>query len=134
MAIKDNRKAESPKPKTEAPESEAKSHKPTFGEAAEKPEKTEPAGDPATDKKSPDEHKTLSEESKPNLQAWVDEQAFQPNPDEFQKNIHNPTTENLTASPYAQPKTIDPMTGQVHYAGDKAVLQGGIDKSAEEPE
>jgi len=112
--------------KTNPPEHEAQSHKPTFGSAAEKPgtEQREPEGDPTTTEKEARDHDT-NEMTKETLQQLQDEQAEQINPDEVQKQSHQPTTEDATVSPSNRPVTVDPDTGQIHYSGDEAPLPGG---------
>lgn len=103
-------------PKTEAPESEAQSHKPTFGESAEKPEKTEPEGDPTTPQTVDERLEELVREQKASQQN---------DPDRVQRESHINTTEDVLSPPKSRPHTIDPMTGQIHYAGDVAPLPGG---------
>lgn len=112
--------------KTNPPEHEAQSHKPTFGEAAEKPgtEQSEPQGDPTTTEKEAEDHE-VDGLTKENLQRLQDEQERQINPDEAQKQSHQPTTEDATASPSVRPVTVDPKTGQAHYVGEEAPLPGG---------
>lgn len=112
--------------KTQAPKSEAKSHKPTFGDAAEKPgtEQKEPEGDPTTSEHDAENHDT-NDLTKANLQREQDQQANQIDPDQHQRDIHQPTTQDVLADPISRPKTIDPETGQVHYVGEAAALNGG---------
>lgn len=131
--------------KTNPPKSEAQSHKPTFGGAAEKPgtEQREPEADPSIPTKTQeasDRKKDGVEDSKPftakesddassevkdKLESLRLEQTKQQNPDQYQKDIHQPTTQDVLAAPISRPKTIDPATGQVHYVSDAAALPGG---------
>jgi hypothetical protein len=112
--------------KIKAPKSEAQSHKPTFGAAAEKPgtEQKEPEGDPTVSEHDAEKH-DVADEVKESLQALQDQQASQIDPDKHQRDIHQPTTQDVLADPISRPKTIDPATGQVHYVGDAAALNGG---------
>lgn len=113
--------------KTQPPVEEAQSHKPTFGKSAELPERTEPEGDPTVSEHDAENHDT-NDLTKGNLQRLQDEQAEQINPDQHQRDIHQPTTEDVLADPVHRPVTIDPQTGQAHYVGDAAALPGGTVK------
>lgn len=162
--IKDNRDIKKELPsETKAPEQEAFSHKPTFGESAERPgiEQTEPEGDnsipkdegggaerplasppepapepkPLTEpegepettpetEKEPEDHEA-GERVTEQLEKVVEDQRTGPDPDRVQRESSFPTTESIFAAPVTRPHTIDPATGQVHYAGDASSLPGG---------
>lgn len=112
--------------KTHKPAEEAKSHKPTFGEAAENPgtEQREPEGDPTVSEKNADDH-DVGQQTRDNLAREQMKQENQIDPDQHQRDIHQPTTQDVLADPISRPKTIDPATGQVHYVGEAAALPGG---------
>lgn len=68
---------------------------------------------------------TVSTEVQENLDDLTDLQGSGPDPDGYQESIHQPTTEDQFRAPQTRPHTIDPETGQVHYAGDVESLPGG---------
>lgn len=103
---------------------QAKGQKPLADDTANTGQAEDQGKDEKLTGKDPSDHSNLPDDVRETLQSQVDAQSSQLNPDEAQSQGHWPSTESLTGAPTKRTATIDPMTGQVHYAGDAASLPG----------